>query len=117
MIDGGGGESGYGRTTNVKFEAAFSPDTRRSHWSTQAKSAANTTSSWDDSWESEPDIVGTINQGETPRFNVDEHGVVHETAMNETLDEFQEAWSDWDLNCPLISSQFMFKLLERLRKP
>ncbi len=77
MFDGDGEESGYGRATNVKIESAFSPDARRSHLSTPAKP----TSSWDDSSESEADIVETIHQGETPWFNVDEHGVVHETAM------------------------------------
>ncbi len=82
MLDRGGEESGYGRATNVKIEAAFSPDARHSHRSTPAKP----TSSWDDFSQSEADIVGTIHQGKTPWFNVDEHGVVHNTAMNETMD-------------------------------
>ncbi len=47
---------------------------------------------------------------------MDEHGVIHETAMNETMDELQEEESEWDLDCPLLFRQFMFKLLERLRQ-
>jgi hypothetical protein len=118
-LDEGDDESGYGRATNVKIEAAFSAaEAHRPQQSTPAKP----TSSWDDSSESEDsedselDVVGTIHQGETPWFNVDENCVVHETAMNETMYEFQEEESEWDFYCPLLFRLFMFKLLERLRQ-
>jgi hypothetical protein len=108
-FDGGGEEPGYGQATNVKIEAALSAaEARCSQQSTPAKP----TSSWDDSSESEEsedsDVVGTIHQGETPWFNVDKHGVVYETAMNETMDEFQGEESEWDLDCPLLFRPFMF---------
>jgi hypothetical protein len=59
MINGCGEELGYGRTTDLKSEATFSPDACSSHQSIQAM----TTLSWDDSLKSEPDIFGTIHQG------------------------------------------------------
>jgi hypothetical protein len=123
-LDEGDDEYGYGRATNVKVEAGFSAaafsaaQARRSQQSTPAKP----TSSWDDSSESEDsedselDVVGTIHQDETPWFNVEEHGVVHEAVMNKTMDEFEEEESEWDLDCPLLFRPFMFKLLERLRQ-
>ena len=118
-LDEGDDEYGYGRETNVNIEAAFSAaQARRSQQSTPAKP----TSSWDDSSESEDsedselDVVGTIHQDETPWFNVEEHGVVHEAVMNKTMDEFEEEESEWDLDCPLLFRPFMLKLLERLRQ-
>ncbi len=38
--------------------------------------------------------------------------------MTETLNEFQEEWSEWDIDCPLIFCPclFMFKLMKRLRQ-
>ncbi len=97
-LDEGDDEYGYGRATNKKIEAAFSAaafsaaQARRFQQFTPAKP----TSSWDDSSESEDsedselDVVGTIHQDETPWFNVEEHGVVHEAVMNKTMDEFEE---------------------------
>ena len=118
-LDEGDDEYGCGRATNVKIEAAFfAAQARRSQQSTPAKP----TSSWDDSSESEDsedselDVVGTIHQDETPWFNVEEHGVVHEAVMNKTMDEFEEEESEWDLDCPLLFRPFMLKLLERLRQ-
>jgi hypothetical protein len=124
-LDEGDDEYGYGRATNVKIQAAFSAaaQARRSQKPTQAKQ----TSSWDNSSESEDSedsedselgvqVAGTIHQGETPWFNVDENGVVRATAVNETMDESEEEESEWDLDCPLLIRPFMFKLLDRLRQ-
>jgi hypothetical protein len=55
---------------------------------------------------SEAEIVGTIHTSDAPWFNVDEHYVVRETAMEEALDEFKEAC---DLDALLKFRRFMTK--------
>ena len=80
-------------------------------WFPFSPSGMSTASSWDE--ESEPAIVWTIHASETPWFNVDEHSIVRGTALQETLDAFEEACDD---DTPLRFRRFMAKAIENLRQ-
>ena len=125
-LDEGGEGTGLGSMQRLS-EALFS-DAHRSrrtealfsaaHRSRRTTPVPKTTSGWEDSDsgsepESEAEIVATIHTGERPWFDVVQHPVVSETALDEALDELQE---DLDLDAPIKFRPFMEEAMKNIRR-
>jgi hypothetical protein len=106
-LDEGGEGSGLGSMQRLS-EALFS----YAHRSRRTTPVPMTTSGWEDS-DSEPEIVATTHSGERPWFDVVQHPVVSETALDEALDELQE---DLDLDAPIKFRPFMAEAMKNIRR-
>ena len=97
---------------------AFFMDSARSRRTTPPRpvSTSAAPSSWDDSSDSEPELVGTINTGQEPWFNIMDHRVLRESELDEAIEKFEEELDD---KLPLKFRKcmpFMTESLKRLRE-
>ena len=91
-----------GSFSNVQIEAIFSRAQR-------FRRTAPVATTWDDTSDSGSDaeVVGMIHPSDQPWFDVHECKVVRELALDEVLDEFEDAY---DLDIPLKLRPFMASL-------
>jgi hypothetical protein len=101
-----------GALSNVQIAAVFSEAHR-------FRRTAPVATTWDETSdsESEAEIIGTIHRSDQPWFDAHECKVVRELALDELLDEFEDAY---DLDVPLklrpFMAKFQAKAVEELRQ-
>ena len=92
---------------NTRIEKIFSDH----HRSRRTTPVTNGFSTWDS--DSEPELVGKIFTSDAPWFNVVDRYVVHEKAMDEALNKFEE---ECDQDTPLKFRPFMETAVTKLRE-
>ena len=93
---------------NTRIEKIFSDHHHRSRRTTPV---TNGFSTWDS--DSEPELVGKIFTSDAPWFNVVDRYVVHEKAMDEAFNKFEE---ECDQDTPLKFRPFMETAVTKLRE-